>query len=137
MKGRSLYGGGKPCGCGVDLRRGTKYSKVSQSAFISKEKFERWETGLDGQDARGSAHETVGHPPLDRSIGDGASIPVCAPVDEPRLGDREAYAQPGPYALEPGILLLQDLDVAPIRRRGYGHTEVVHVGEGDTREISQ
>ena len=68
---------------------------------------------------------------MDRSLGDEVSIPVRAPVDELRLGDREAYAQPGPTGLEPGVLLLQDLDVAPIRCRGYCQTEVVHVGEGE------
>ena len=38
---------------------------MSQSAFISKEKFERREAGLNGQYAGGGTHEAVGHPPLD------------------------------------------------------------------------
>jgi len=68
---------------------------------------------------------------VDRNIGDGASIPVRMPVDELHFGDRKAYAQPGPFGLLPGILLLYDLDVALIGRRGDGQTEVVHVGEGE------
>jgi len=34
-------------------------------AFICKEKFERWEVGLDGQDVGGGAHEAIGGPSLD------------------------------------------------------------------------
>ena len=65
MKRRSLHRGGQPCGCRVDLQGGAKYPKVSQSAFIPKEKFERWEAGLDGQDVGGGAHEAIGRPSLD------------------------------------------------------------------------
>jgi len=43
---------------------------------------------------------------VDRSIGDGVSVRVRTPVDELRLGDREADAQPGPSGLQPRILLL-------------------------------
>ena len=69
---------------------------------------------------------------VDRRIGDVASVPGRAPVDELRLGDREADAQPCPSGLQLAVLLLQDLDVAPIGRRGGSHTEVVNVGEGET-----
>jgi len=40
------------------------------------------------------------------TIGDWASIPVRAPVDKLRLADGEADARPGPFGLQPGILLL-------------------------------
>jgi len=33
VKGRSLYQGGKPSGCGVDLRRGAEDPQVSQPAL--------------------------------------------------------------------------------------------------------
>jgi len=66
---------------------------------------------------------------VDRSVGNGGLIPVRAPVDKLRFGDREADTQPGPSGLQPGVLPLQDLDVAPIGGRGRGQTEVVHVGE--------
>jgi len=65
MKGRSFNRGGKPCGCRVDLWGGTKNPKVSQSAFIRKEKFKWREAGLNGQDVGRGAHEAVGHPSLD------------------------------------------------------------------------
>jgi len=65
MKGRSFNQGGKPCGRRVDLWGGTKNPKVCQSAFVRKEKFERREAGLNGQDVGGGAHEAVGHPSLD------------------------------------------------------------------------
>ena len=65
MKGGSLHRGGKSRGWGVDLRRGAKYRKVSQSALILEEKFERREAGLDGQDVGGGAHEAIGRPSLD------------------------------------------------------------------------
>jgi len=65
VKGRSLHRGGKSRGYGVDLRTGAKYPKVSQSAFIPEEKFERWKAGLNGQDVGGGAHEAIGRPSLD------------------------------------------------------------------------
>jgi len=69
---------------------------------------------------------------VDRSIRDGGCVPVCTPVDELSLGDREANPQPGPFGLQPGVLLLQDLDVPPVGQRGHGETEVINVGEGKT-----
>jgi len=69
---------------------------------------------------------------VNRSIGGGVSVPWCTPVDELRLGDREADAQPGPSGLQPRVLLLYYLDVPPIGRGGDGYTEVVHIGEGET-----
>jgi len=66
---------------------------------------------------------------VDRRVGNGASVPVRAPVDELRFGDRETDAQPGPSGLQLGILPLQDLDISTIGRRGCLETEVVHVGE--------
>ena len=56
VKGGSLHRGGKPCGCGVDLRGGAQYPKVGQSALICEEELERWEAGLDGQDVGGGAY---------------------------------------------------------------------------------
>ena len=74
---------------------------------------------------------------MDRSVGNGGLIPVRAPVDKLCLGDREADTQSGPFGLQPGVMPLQDSDVAPIGSRGRGQTEVVHVGEreapGDLR----
>jgi len=53
---------------------------------------------------------TLGHKDrlvkVDRSIGDGVSVPLRTPVDELRLGDGQADAQPGPSGLQPCILLL-------------------------------
>jgi len=43
---------------------------------------------------------------VDRSIGDRAPIPVRAPVDKLRFGDREPDAQPGLSGLQPGVLPL-------------------------------
>jgi len=43
---------------------------------------------------------------VDRSAGDGAPIPVSAPVDKLRFGDREADTKPGPSGLQPGVLPL-------------------------------
>ena len=74
---------------------------------------------------------------MDRSVGNGGLIPVRAPVDKLRLGDREADTQPGPFDLQPRVMPLQDSDVASIGGRGRGQTEIVHVGEreatGDLR----
>ena len=68
---------------------------------------------------------------VDRRVGYGASVPVRSPVDELRLGDGETDAKPGPSGLQPGILLLQDLDISTIGRRGCRETKVVHVGESE------
>jgi len=43
---------------------------------------------------------------VDRSVGDGGPIPVRAPVDKLRFGDRETDAQSGPSGLQPGVLPL-------------------------------
>jgi len=65
VEGRRLYRGGKPRGCGVDLRLGAENPKVSQPAFIRAEEIEWWEAGLDGQGVGGGAHEAIGRPSLD------------------------------------------------------------------------
>jgi len=70
---------------------------------------------------------------VDRSVGYWASVPVRTPVDERRLGDREADAQPGPSGLQPGVLPLENLDVATVGRRGCRETEVIHVGESEAQ----
>ena len=53
-------------------------------------------------------------------------------MDEFRLRDGEANAQPGPSGLQHRELPLQVLDVTPIRGRGNRQAEVVDVGEGET-----
>jgi len=65
VKGGSLHRGWKSRSCRVDLRGGAENPKVSQSAFVRKEKIARWETGLDGPDVGGGAHEAVGRPSLE------------------------------------------------------------------------
>jgi len=65
VKRRGLYGGREPRSCWVDLRGEAQDSKVRQASFIYKEKFERWEAGLYGQDISGGRHETVSRPSLD------------------------------------------------------------------------
>ena len=70
---------------------------------------------------------------VDRSVGYWASVPVRTPVDELRLGDRETDAEPGPSGLQPGVLPLEDLDVATIGRRGCRVTKVIHVGESEAQ----
>jgi len=65
VKGRSLDRGGKPRGCGVDLRWGAEDPQVSQPAFVREEEIEWREAGLNGQDVGWGAHEAVGRPSLD------------------------------------------------------------------------
>jgi len=65
VKGRSLDRGGKPRGCGVDLRRGAEDPQVSQPAFVPEEEIKWREAGLNGQYVGGGAHKAVGRPSLD------------------------------------------------------------------------
>ena len=71
MKGWSLYRGGEPRCCGVDLRGGAKYSDVSQAVLVCQEKLKQREAGFDGQDVGGGTHEAVSRPPLDLMPKDG------------------------------------------------------------------
>jgi len=103
VKGWGLHGGRGPCSCRVDFGGGAHNSKVCQASLVRKEELERWEAGLDGQDIRGGRHKAISRPSLGL-VPENGELPNH--VDELRLGDREADAQPGPSGLQPCILLL-------------------------------
>jgi len=65
VKGWSLHGEGQCGGRGVDFRGGAQNPEVSQAALVRKEKTERGEAGLNGQDVGGGAHKAVRCPSLD------------------------------------------------------------------------
>jgi len=74
VKGWGLHRGGKPCCCRVDFRGGAKYPEVGQAALVRKEKPERRETGLDGQNVCGGTREAIGSPSLDL-VPEGGELP--------------------------------------------------------------
>ena len=71
VEGRCLHGGRKPCGRRVNFRGGAQYPKGGQAALVPKEEVEWRETGFDGQDINGGAHEAVGCRSLDLVPEDG------------------------------------------------------------------
>jgi len=65
VKGWGLHRGWEPCGRRVDFRGGAHNPEVCQASLVCKEKLERWEAGLDGQDIGRGRYEAVSCPPLD------------------------------------------------------------------------
>jgi len=74
MQPRCQEGGGKPSTGRVNLRGRAHSPEASETRFVREEEFQRRETGLNGQDIRGSTRETVSGPSLD-IVPEGGELP--------------------------------------------------------------